>query len=208
MAAAALGEQSVASILGLTLALGEQCEVGSGLGLLLEAGVRLELLEVTLALEHLRGDQTLDLWGLGVLLAAWTPHYQPTHNTGGSKDFQGGSNALKQHIWVAWLTLGGDLPADDTLADVIILVHTPELADLVGPLGSETEILIGISKPCVHTHQSTSTPPTVDLSTGNVAGATLDDHEVEHGEILVDDATTDRLALALAGPALTVALGA
>merc|ERR1712100_949994 len=156
MAAAALGEQSVASILGLTLALGEQCEVGSGLGLLLEAGVRLELLEVTLALEHLRGDQTLDLWGLGVLLAA----------------------------------LGGDLPADDTLADVIILVHTPELADLVGPLGSEAEVLVGISE------------------AWNIGGATLDDNQVQHGQILVDDAATDRLALTLTSPALTVALGA
>lgn len=44
--------------------------------------------------------------------------------------------------------------------------------------------------------------------TWNIGGATLDHDKVEHGEILVDDATTHGLALALASATLAVALGA
>jgi len=42
--------------------------------------------------------------------------------------------------------LGGDLPADNALADIFILIEPPELADLVGPLGSETEVLVGVGE--------------------------------------------------------------
>ena len=44
--------------------------------------------------------------------------------------------------------------------------------------------------------------------TWNIGGATLDHDKVEHGEILVDNATTHGLALALASATLAVALGA
>jgi len=156
MAAATLGEQSITGILGLTLALGQEGEVGGGLGLVLDCAGLLECEHVTLALEADWGHKALDLWGLGVLLA----------------------------------TLGGDLAADNTLADVISLVESPELADLVGTLWSKADVLGGVTE------------------SWNISGATLDHDKVEHGEILVDDATTHGLALALASATLAVALGA
>ena len=69
MAAATLGEQSITGILGLTLALGQEGEVGGGLGLVLDCAGLLECEHVTLALEADWGHKALDLWGLGVLLA-------------------------------------------------------------------------------------------------------------------------------------------
>ena len=67
----------------------------------------LESNTVTLALELDRGDKTLDLRGLGVLLAA----------------------------------LGGDRPADNELADILLRGEVEELADLGGALWSETDWL-------------------------------------------------------------------
>ena len=71
MAAATLGEQSITGILGLTLALGQEGEVGGGLGLVLDCAGLLECEHVTLALEADWGHKALDLWGLGVLLATY-----------------------------------------------------------------------------------------------------------------------------------------
>jgi len=156
MAAAALGEQSITGILGLTLALGQEGEVGSGLCLVFDYARLLECEHVTLALEAHWGHKTLDLWGLGVLLA----------------------------------TLGGDLAADNALTDVISLVKSPELADFVGTLWSKADVLGGVTE------------------SWDISGTTFDHDKVKHREILVDDATTHGLAFALAGAALTVALGA
>jgi len=107
VAAATLHEKLVAALLGLLGALGDKGEV-SGLLLLVLLGVTtLESNTVTLALELDRGDKTLDLRGLGVLLAA----------------------------------LGGDRPADNELADILLRGEVEELADLGGALWSETDWL-------------------------------------------------------------------
>merc|ERR1712159_443085 len=45
-------------------------------------------------------------------------------------------------LGVLLATLGCDLPADNTLGDIGFLVHTPELTDLVGTLGSKAESLV------------------------------------------------------------------
>jgi len=156
MAAATLGEEGIAGILGLTLALGEESQVGSSFSLVLGRARLLEGNHVTLALEALGGHKALDLGGLGVGLA----------------------------------TLGGDGAADDALADIIGGIHTPKLTDVAGTLGSETDVLGGVSE------------------AGNVGTTTLDNDKVQHGEILVDDAPTDGLALALTSATLAVALGA
>merc|ERR1712166_1260811 len=156
VAGATLGEQSLTGILGLTLALGQEGEVGGGLGLVLDCAGLLECDHVTLALEADWGYQALDLWCLLVLLAV----------------------------------LGGDGTADNASADVVFLGHTPELADLVCALWSEADVLGAVTE------------------SGDIGGATLDNDKVEHGKVLVDDATTNGLALALASAALAVALGA
>jgi hypothetical protein len=114
-----------------------------------------ELLEgnLTLVVEHARGHETLDLWGLVVLLAG----------------------------------LRLELAADDVLADIVFLGQVEQLADVRRTLWSET---------------------TWDLHVGEAwdFGVTgLDNDQVEHRKVWADDATTDRLALALTLSAWTVA---
>ena len=86
--------------------------------------------------------------------------------------------------------LVGESAGDDELADVLGLEQAPELADVVGALGTQTarDVLGGQA---------------LDLS-----GALLDHHEVEHTDVGADDAAADRLLLALALAARAVGLGA
>jgi hypothetical protein len=85
------------------------------------------------------------------------------------------------------LLLGGNLAADDKLADVVLLVEVEEAADLGRTLRSEArgEDLVG--------------------EAGDVLLALLDDGEGEDGDVGADDAASDRLPLALTGTALAEA---
>lgn len=84
--------------------------------------------------------------------------------------------------------LGREGAGDDVLADVVVLRQVEEGADLVCALGSE----------------AAGDRVVREARDGRVSG--LDHREVEHGDVLPDDATPDRLALALPGAALAVAL--
>jgi hypothetical protein len=85
------------------------------------------------------------------------------------------------------LLLRDDLATDDKLADVVRLVEVEEPTDLGRALRAEPlgEDLVG--------------------QPGDVVLALLDDDEVEGADVGTDDATADRLALALAGAAGAVA---
>ena len=85
------------------------------------------------------------------------------------------------------LLLRDDLATDDKLADVVRLVEVEEPTDLGRALGAEPlgEDLVGQPR--------------------DVVLALLDDDEVEGADVGTDDATADRLALALAGAAGAVA---
>jgi len=154
VAAATLHEKLVATLLSLLGTLSDQGHVSGLLGLVLLSASTLESDTGPLALELLRGDQTLDLWCLGVLLA----------------------------------TLGGDGSTDDELAHILLGAEAEELADLGGALWAETHRLGLVGE------------------AGNLLLALLDDDEVQHRQVLGDDASTDRLALHLTSAALAVAL--
>lgn len=79
----------------------------------------------------------------------------------------------------ATFLLGGNLAADDELADIVLLAQVEELADLAGTLGAETAGHSRVSEP----------------RDGGLAG--LHDNEGKGGNIGSDNATTDRLAAAL-----------
>ncbi|MCU6128201.1 50S ribosomal protein L24, partial [Clostridioides difficile] len=85
------------------------------------------------------------------------------------------------------LLLRDDLATDDKLADVVRLVEVEEPTDLGRALRAEAlgEALVG--------------------QPGDGVLALLDDDEVEGADVGTDDATADRLALALAGAAGAVA---
>ena len=85
------------------------------------------------------------------------------------------------------LALGLDLATDDVLADIVFLAEAEEAADLGRTLGTEALGLDGVGK------------------SRDVLLALLDDRESEDGEIGTNDASADRLALALAGAAGAVA---
>jgi len=110
---------------------------------------------VTLVLKTLRGDETLDLGGLGV--------------------------------WLLSVTLRSYLTTDNVFADIVILGEAEELADLRGALGAKT---LGVH----------------DISdTRDIIVSLLDDRESENGKIHSNNATTNRLALALASATRAVA---
>lgn len=83
--------------------------------------------------------------------------------------------------------LGGDLAADNVLADIILLGEVEELADPAGALGAQAA---------------------GDLSVGEAGDfivALFDNDEGEGADLGADDTAADRLALALAGLAWAVA---
>ncbi|EJK60870.1 hypothetical protein THAOC_18712 [Thalassiosira oceanica] len=84
--------------------------------------------------------------------------------------------------------LAGEGAADDVLADVVLLGEVEELADLRRALGSEAagDGRVG--------------------EAGDLGVSLLDDGEVEHGDVLADDAAADGLALALTRAAGAVSL--
>merc|ERR1712167_304163 len=156
VAAAALHEQLVATLLGFLGSLSDQSQVGSLLLLVLLGTSTLQSDTDTLALQLARGHETLNLWCLVVLLA----------------------------------TLGGDLATHDILAHILGVAEVEELANLGGTLRPKTDGALDIG------------------DTWQRGRAILDDHQVEHGQVLRHDAATDGLALHLTSATLTVALGA
>lgn len=90
-------------------------------------------------------------------------------------------------VGLSSLLLGDDLSSDDELSDVVLLGEVEELSDLGGPLGSEPlgEGLGGES---------------LDLLL-----SLLDDDDREDGDVVSDDASSDRLSLPLSGSSGSVA---
>lgn len=82
----------------------------------------------------------------------------------------------------------GEGARDDVLTDIIVLGQVEQLTDVVGTLRSQPagDRIIRQSLDCVL--------------------ADLCDDQVQDGDVLPDDATTDRLTLTFTGPALTVSL--
>merc|ERR1712139_734944 len=78
----------------------------------------------------------------------------------------------------------------DTLAHILGVAEVEELANLGGTLRPKTDGALDIG------------------DTWQRGRAILDDHQVEHGQVLRHDAATDGLALHLTSATLTVALGA
>lgn len=85
------------------------------------------------------------------------------------------------------LLLGDDLAADDELADVVLLGEVEEAADLGGTLGAETLGKSGVGE------------------SRDLLLSLLDNDDREDGDVVADDASADRLALALTGAAGAVA---
>lgn len=76
---------------------------------------------------------------------------------------------------------------DDVLANIVVLGQVEELPDLGSTLGSETAGNGAVGK------------------AGNLGVTLLDDGQGQDGQVSVDDAAADGLALAFTGTALTVA---
>mmetsp|Transcript_25459 Transcript_25459/g.101470 ORF Transcript_25459/g.101470 Transcript_25459/m.101470 type:complete len:225 (-) Transcript_25459:201-875(-) len=91
------------------------------------------------------------------------------------------------HLGHSFALLVLERALDDVLAHVVLLREREELADLVGALRAEPHGDLIVGEP------------------GDVVVAGLDDHEVQHGEVVADDAAAHGLALALARAPLPVA---
>mmetsp|Transcript_39229 Transcript_39229/g.87821 ORF Transcript_39229/g.87821 Transcript_39229/m.87821 type:complete len:208 (+) Transcript_39229:251-874(+) len=100
---------------------------------------------------------------------------------------QWGDEPLDLWSLVELLVALHDLTANDVLTDIILLVKTPELADLVRPLWAQTPGLGVVGQAF------------------NLLLALLQDNHAHHSKVGADDAAADGLTLAAARAALTVA---
>jgi hypothetical protein len=137
---------------------------------------------MTLVLEALWGNQTLDLWCLGVWLLAFTLWLNLTANDELANLFHKPISRILSHS--VPLSRTGD---DDEQTYIILLGEAKELADLGGALWSETLWSNNVGK------------------TWDIGLTLLDDGEGKDREIHGNDATTDGLALALTSAACAVA---
>jgi len=80
-----------------------------------------------------------------------------------------------------------DWPSDNILSDIIVFVEVEKLADLASSFGSQTTGDGGVGK------------------AWDISFALLDDDEVEHGQVGVDDASPDASAVTLSGASGSVA---
>jgi len=87
----------------------------------------------------------------------------------------------------AFLLLRGDFTANNVLPDIVLLIEVEELADFGGALGAK------------------AFGEDVVRKTNNGGVASFDDNQAEYGDVGADDATADRLALALSRSARTEA---
>lgn len=138
---------------------------------------------MTLVLETLWGNQTLDLWCLGVWLLALTLWLDLAADDELANLVEEFPLAGRFSHSVPFARTGDE----DGQTYIIILGEAKELADLGGALGAETLGVDGVG------------------DTWDVLLALLDDGEGEDGEVHGDDAAADGLALALAGAAWAVA---
>merc|ERR1719220_2233681 len=83
--------------------------------------------------------------------------------------------------------LQGQGSPDDVLADVVVLGQVEELPDLAGSLGSKPPRDGAVGQP------------------GDLSVSLLHDGQVEDGQISIDNASTDRLTLALSAASRSVA---
>ena len=98
----------------------------------------------------------------------------------GRTGIQGEYN-IRLGVWLrSFLLLAGDLPSDDKLAHVILLLEVEEFADLGRTLGAEAFGEDGVGE------------------AGNLLLALLNHDEGEDGNVGTNDAPANRLALALA----------
>ena len=145
-----------------------------------------ELLGLTLLLLPLGQDLGVLGGGLTVLLGASSLERDAMtlalQNDRGDEALDLGGLVL---LLLALLDRQGSL--DDVLADIVLLAQVEELLDLGSPLGTETagDGVVG--------------------EAGNLALALLDDGHRQDGKVSVDNTATNRLSLALASAALTVA---
>jgi len=153
---------------------------------------------MTLVLQTLGSDQTLDTGRLGVRLLALTLGLDLATNDVLADLLPSKISLLASHVSSQTLPPPADQDrrscraGDDGIAMaystyIVILAEAEEPADLGGALGAETLGLDGIGE------------------AGDVGLALLDNGKSEDGEIGTDDAAADRLALTLTGTAGAVA---
>jgi len=87
------------------------------------------------------------------------------------------------------LLVGLQLSSDDKVSHIVLLVQVEKLSDLVGSLGSESSVDNGVGQ------------------AGDVVLALSHDNSGEHAQVVVDDATSNRLSLSLTRSAAGVAGG-
>ena len=152
----------------------DECQIDLLLVGSLDGGSVLLLLGLTL------GNQGVVL-GDGLLLGQGVPLLQtpqvslPLQPHGGDEPLDLGGLGVR----LAFI-LAGNLTSDDELPDVVLLAQVEEPPDLGSPLGSKTLGEDGVGQ------------------TGDLLLTLLDDDDGEDGNVGVDDASTNGLALALA----------
>ena len=136
----------------------------------------LEGAEVTAALETNGGDETLNL-GATRIGRQYPAPFQIKLDLNS-----------RLGVWLcSLLLLAGHLATDDKLPDIVLLLQVEELANLGSPLGTET---LGED---------------IFRQAGDALFALLDDDERENGNVWTDNASSDRLPLALTSAACAVA---
>jgi len=88
------------------------------------------------------------------------------------------------------LLVGLELPSDHKVSHIVLLVQVEELSDLVGSLWSKSSVNNGVGQ------------------AGDVVVALSHDDGGENAQVVVNDATSNRLSLSLARSATSVARGA
>lgn len=101
---------------------------------------------------------------------------------------------------------------DDVLRDGVVLFQAEELSDVVGSLGTKSSGNSLKTVKSLRSGQFFVTDVKANMFYSYLVGESfdlgitlLDDHEVEDGEIVVDNATSDGLSLTLTGSAGSVA---
>ena len=146
------------------------------LGLLVVDTSVLEGAEVAAALESDGGYEALDF-------RATEEHRGYTHSSvpHGRDALRGGILDIRLGVWLrSFLLLAGDLPSDDKLAHIVLLLEVEEFADLGRTFGAEAfrEDSVGEAR--------------------DLLLALLDDDKGEDSNVGADDAPTDGLAFTLA----------
>jgi len=141
-----------------------------------------------LLLGHTLGNKSLEL-DLLLLLAFYTAALERAEVTA-ALETDGGDKTLNFRSLGVWLgvgLLGDNLATNNVLANIILLAQVEEFPDLGRALGAQSFREDVIGQP------------------GDLRVALLDNDQREDGNVVSNNASTDRLALTLAGTAGTVA---